>query len=370
MNWQDFEVPVLYIETDNLAFARRAFSIVNGKGKKKQTAYQKLRNEVNVVRIDGDTTDEDEVITERKVSIAEKHNCYPVESFKYKNYPGTFSNIATFKTLSDEELELACGWHDKYFHFVPLHVSCFFMFRDIHRVFKSAKRPFTDKLQHDMASMIQQLFGDLQQYQESVTEAFRKWHRTKYEYDGAWNDEGYAVALLQLYKHFGGTEYVPASLLDRFDDLISFFDPAILNIKQFDDYEEVVRRPNPMKNLNELKGGIGKTVTLLDRVEKLEDTAKWRKAVERLKNEGFEFDLNRMPSVAQVKLGDILIDEDIQRTLDELHCSNIINPKTFDPALLQILVCIKTSDGKFISIDGQHTASVIAGLIVAGIIHD
>ena len=73
MKWQDFEVPVLYIETDNLAFARRAFSIVNGKGKKKQTAYQKLRNEVNVVRIDGDTTDEDEVITERKVSIAEKH---------------------------------------------------------------------------------------------------------------------------------------------------------------------------------------------------------------------------------------------------------------------------------------------------------
>jgi len=366
MNWQDFELPVLYVETDNLAFARRAFSIVNGKGKKRQTAYQKLRNEVHIVRIDGDTTNEEEVVTERKVSIAEKHDCYPVEAFTFKNYPGTFSNIATFKTLGYDELELACGWHNKYFHYEPMHVSCFFMFRDMSRVYNSAKRDFTEKLQHEMAGLIQQVFGNLHQYQESVAEAFRKWHRTKYEYDGTWNDEGYAVALLQLYKHFGGTEYIPASLLDRFDDLVSFFHPSILDCN-LEAYEDVVRKPNPMRNLSELKGGTGKVVTLEDRIAKLQDTAKWRKAVERLSD--YEFDISRMPKVTSVRLGDILIDEDIQRTLDELHCANIINPKTYDPALTQVLVCIKNSQGQFISIDGQHTASIIAALIVAGVIH-
>jgi hypothetical protein len=39
MNWQDFKFPVQYIETDNKAFARKAFAAHNGKGKKRQSTY-------------------------------------------------------------------------------------------------------------------------------------------------------------------------------------------------------------------------------------------------------------------------------------------------------------------------------------------
>ena len=60
-NWQDFKFQVQYIETDNLAFARKAFAVFNGKGKKRQSAFSRLRNEDHVVSIDNDTKDEQNV---------------------------------------------------------------------------------------------------------------------------------------------------------------------------------------------------------------------------------------------------------------------------------------------------------------------
>ena len=230
-DWRQFEFPVQYIETDNMAFARRAFSILNGKGKKKQSAYQQLRNSVFIVRIDKDTSDEEDVSLERKVSIAEEHDCYPVEvNSKLGKYPGTFSNIATFKTLNEGELELACWWHNKYFHYTSLHVSTFFILRDIGRGFTSAKLDFSEKLFEELAALIQTLFVDLSQYQESVAEAYRLWSEKRYGYTVAWNDDAYSTALLQLYQKFGGEEKLPLAMLDRFDDLVKFFDEDVLSL--------------------------------------------------------------------------------------------------------------------------------------------
>ena len=369
-NWKDFKFQVQYIETDNLAFARRAFASFNGKGKKRQSAFSRLRNEVHVVRIDNDTTDEQDVAIERKVSIVEKHDCYPVEEkSSLAQYPGTFTNVSTFRTLSEAELEVACNWHNTYFHYVPLHVSCFFMFRDIVKTYDAYKKDLTPKLLEELAAMVQGLFGDLPQYQESVAEAYRKYHTTKYGFKGSWHDDAYAVALLQLYKRLGGEESIPLTLLDRFEDLDTYFDPAILNIANFNfEYQEVPRRPNPMRNLNELNGGKQSVVSLQNRIDTLSDSHKWRKAVQRLQESDWTFDMSRLPKVEMVRLGDILIDEDIQRILDAPHCAGIIDGNKFDPALLQCLQCIKNSNGEFISIDGQHTASVLAGLIVAGLL--
>lgn len=230
-DWKDFEFPIQYIETDNLAFARRAFSILNGKGKKKQSAYQQLRNAVFIVRIDKDKTDAEDVEIEHKVSVAETHNCFPVEADSdLSKYPGTFTNIATFKTLSDNELEVACSWHDKYFHYENVHVSLFFIFRDLIRQFESAKIVITPKLELELAAMIQSCFGNLSQFQESVTEAHRRWTEKRYGYQANWDDDAYACALVQLYQHFGGKEKIPPTLLDHFDGLIEFFDEDILNM--------------------------------------------------------------------------------------------------------------------------------------------
>ena len=311
------------------------------------------------------------MLIERKVSIAEKHDCYPVEKDStLAQYNGTFTNIATFRTLSESELEITCDWHNTYFHYSPMHVSCYFMFRDIIRTFGGFKKELTPKLLEDIAAMVQGLFGDLPQYQKNVAEAYRRFHKQRYGIDGKWNDEAYAVAMLLLYKRFGGKEEVPQILLDRFEDLDNYFDSSILAMgKGFNfQYLDVPRRPNPMRNINELQGGTKSVVTLQDRVDQLAKSHKWKKAVQVLQESDWQFDILRLPKVEMIQLGDILLDEDIQRVLDAVHCAGIIDPKTFDPALLTVLQCIKTSTGKFISIDGQHTASVLAGMIVAGLL--
>lgn len=232
-DWKEFEYPFTYIETNNLSYARKAFSILNGKGKKKQSQYQQLRNSVFVVRIDKDETDKDDVEIEEMVATAEKHNCFPVEeNSELLKYPGTFSNISTFKSLTLNEVDVACGWHNKYFHYENVHVSLFFIYRDLCREFNGAKLPISNKLQEELAALIQRLFGNLSQFQESVTEAHRRWSEKRYNYKAAWDDDAYACALIQLYKKFGGTEKVAPTLLDRFDDLIEFFDTDIMNLAE------------------------------------------------------------------------------------------------------------------------------------------
>ena len=228
-DWKKFKFPFQYIETDNISFARQAFSTLNGKGKKKQSAYQQLRNSVYIVRLDGDTSDSDAVELERKVSIAESHECFPTEVNSTK-YPGTFSNIATFNTLKDTEVDVACKWHNTYFHYESVHVSLFFIFKDISRQFASAKLLITDKLQEELAALIQSLFANLSQFQTSVKEAHTKWTVKRYGYPASWEDDAYACALLQLYKKFGGQEKIAPTLLDKFDDLIDFLDQDILDL--------------------------------------------------------------------------------------------------------------------------------------------
>lgn len=230
-DWKEFKFPFMYIETNNLSYARKAFSILNGKGKKKQSQYQQLRNSVFVIRIDKDRSDEDDVKVEKLVAAAESHLCFPVEEDStLLKHPGTFSNISTFKSLSINEIDTACGWHDKYFHYEGVHVSLFFIYRDLCREFGSAKIPLSEKLQEELAAMIQKLFGNLSQFQESVTEAHRRWHQKSYGYKGSWNDDAYACALIQLYQKFGGKEKVAPTLLDRFDNLIEFFDEDIMGL--------------------------------------------------------------------------------------------------------------------------------------------
>lgn len=230
-DWREFEFPFQYIETDQLSYARRAFGKLNGKGKKPQSQYQQLRNSVFIVRIDNDRSDPKDEEIERKVLIAENHHCYPVEKDSLLNqHPGTFSNISTFTHLNENEIEIACKWHNTYFHYASVHVSLFFIFRDLVREFAPAKIKITEKLLEDLAALVQDRFANLQQFQESVTEAHRRWSEQRHGYVANWNDDAYACSLLQLYIKLGGQEKVAPTLLDRFDDLIEFFDNEITTI--------------------------------------------------------------------------------------------------------------------------------------------
>ena len=134
-------------------------------------------------------------------------------------------------------------------------------------------------------------------------------------------------------------------------------------------YQEVLNKPNPMVKINPMKQGSGKIVNLQDRVDKLNKNAAWKKTKKAWEAQGKVFDVSRIPKFTMENLGLLDIAEDVQRELDEKHCANrIAPPDVFDPALLQPALCIKTSKGKYISINSQHTVSTVAALIDAGLV--
>ena len=238
-DWREIEYPTVYVETDDLSFARKAFGILNGKGKLRQSKYNELRNSVFCVRIDKNTDDEEDVTAERKVSIAEKHNCYPVEQASaLTKYPSTFTHISLFNLASEETLEAAFSWHDKFFHQDTVHASLFPLFRDIVRDFKTARILVTDTLLVEMAAMIQGLFGDLEEFGQSAMQAQRQYSVQRYGYEQNWSDDMYAVAFFQLYSKLGGSQQVPMPLLDKYFDpktntgFADFFAAEILELAQ------------------------------------------------------------------------------------------------------------------------------------------
>ena len=57
-------------------------------------------------------------------------------------------------------------------------------------------------------------------------------------------------------------------------------------------YQDVVRRPNPMNNINPLARSSGKQATYGDRVEQLENSNLWQKSVRAHEAAGRTFDVN------------------------------------------------------------------------------
>ena len=123
-----------------------------------------------------------------------------------------------FNLASEETLEAAFSWHDKFFHQDTVHASLFPLFRDIVRDFKTARILVTDTLLVEMAAMIQGLFGDLEEFGQSAMQAQRQYSVQRYGYEQNWSDDMYAVAFFQLYSKLGGSQQVPMPLLDKYFD--------------------------------------------------------------------------------------------------------------------------------------------------------
>jgi hypothetical protein len=228
-NWQEVEVPVLYIETSSRAFARKAFALINGKGKKKISPWYEHRTKVLSVRIDG-SADTDDVKAEIKQSICEKYDCYPVDKeSSFVGMPGTFTHMEALN-LDNKILETACKWHNDYFHYDEIDGSLWFMINDIYRSFEAAKIPLTDQFLAELAGILQQYFAGLSQFHEATHKAHTNWGKHGYGYEIGWEDDSIACVLVQLYQLLGGQQRIPQPLLDRFDKIIDFLDDDIKNL--------------------------------------------------------------------------------------------------------------------------------------------
>lgn len=230
-DWREIEVPVLYIETSSKSFARKAFALINGKGKKKISPYYEHRTKVMSVRID-DSDDDDDREALRKQEICEQYHCYPIDDEgPFVGKPGTFTHMQALN-LPDKVLELACRFHNTYFHYDPIDGSLWFMINDIYKAFDAAKIPITDEFLNELAGILQGYFAGLHGFHQSVKGAHLRWGIHTYGYEQGWNDDSIAATLVMLYKKLGGTQSIPQPLLDRFEKILDFVDDDIKDLYQ------------------------------------------------------------------------------------------------------------------------------------------
>tara|TARA_B100000902_G_C27264737_1_gene892852 strand:+ start:147 stop:1331 length:1185 start_codon:yes stop_codon:yes gene_type:complete len=224
--WEDFELEMAYIETDNDAIARRGFNLWNGAGQEKQTPFNILRGQVLSVRVDGDKTFEEEVEAEARLSAVEKNLCYPVpKESTLAHLSGAFTNFGTYNQSEVATVEEASRWHNDYFHHKTIHVSLWFIFKDFH---DADGWKYDGKFLKELAGLVKTYFDDLSEFALSYKNVYQKYY---YEInDGARTksapDKGYACALLQLYKANGGKHKLPAEIMNRYPDLIDYWDDS------------------------------------------------------------------------------------------------------------------------------------------------
>ena len=232
-DWREVEMPVLYMETNSKAFARKAFALINGKGKKKISAWYEHRTKVMSARIDS-SQDEDDLEALAKQEICERYNCYPVDKESdFVGLPGTFTHMQAL-SLDNDILEMACKFHDMYFHYDEINGSLWFMIEDLFKAFKAAKIKITDKFLGELAGILQGYFAGLAGFHEAVHHAHREWGEHTYGYEVSWQDEAIAAVLVLLYQRLGGTQRIPKPLLDRFEKILDFVADDIKAL-----YEEV-----------------------------------------------------------------------------------------------------------------------------------
>lgn len=228
-DWRDVEVAVLYIETTSKAFARKAFALINGKGKKKISPWYEHRTKVLSRRID-DSNDPEDKEAEQKQAICERYDCYPVDKeSQFVGKPGTFTHMQAFN-LDKKTLEVCVKWHNEYFHYDEINGSLWFMIPDIVKGFRAAQIPLTDKFLGELAGILQQYFAGLAQFHEACHAAHLRWGKHTYGYEVDWEDDCIAPILLMIYKKLGGRQQLPKRMLDKFDRILDFLDDDIKDL--------------------------------------------------------------------------------------------------------------------------------------------
>ena len=123
---------------------------------------------------------------------------------------------------------------------------------------------------------------------------------------------------------------------------------------QFNKTERALNQP--LVHSLKRKKGEYRVYTIDELVQKLENFSGWQDHIQTLLRKGVVYSRDQRISFKLVKLRDIRIDDDIQRSLDPAHCVSIGNPETFKVSFMSSIQCVKLpGKEEYHSINAQHT---------------
>lgn len=231
-NPADYEVDIIYIETDDISFLLRYFSVMNGLSfKKPQSQFDGVRIATLLDRA-YDAATEDEKKISKLVEISEKHNTLPVASESdASKLPGAISHIVSMRKFKDNPLnyDWAMKIHDQYWHHLPvegIENDCYREIADnFGKIYCIHTSPEIEKLMADIAGIIQDEFGGWAAYNSAATDALKAWQEREDRGDRA---KFHVILLLALYKRRGGQLPIPKGLMSELSDAAVFFeDPDV-----------------------------------------------------------------------------------------------------------------------------------------------
>lgn len=230
-DWQELEVPFLYIETNDRSLARQAFRILNGKFSKPISQYDLHKNEVLSYRVDGNAD------TENKLSatlqqICEDNGFEPISDDDEENngHPKSITHISAMRDYKEkpDHWEFVLKTHAKYWPNIKLHGMEIDLYGFLYDYFKVkmkvnvySKKFETDFLNPFHAS-IQSLFTSPENLSNESANTYKRWYAKTWDMslDEVKKVEAQAsfVLLMKIYRKLGGSHKLP-DIVDLYDNV-------------------------------------------------------------------------------------------------------------------------------------------------------
>ncbi len=231
-DWDDFEVDVLYVETDDRSFAREHFAFINGVGKKKIDEYDNHKQRVLSYRLDNNNKTE-YALSADKQAICEEADVYPIKADDQQNsgIPGTLTHLNAIKTIKPECLKFIVNNHNTFWK-TEVVDSAEFSFNKI--LFQKATVPVDSKeyveFLHNLNAIIKTFFTNPAQLRTVVSDAYAAYSKDVFGATKSVHDTAVLNIVLKIYVKLGGTFNVPDTVLSHKDngkDLYDYISPSI-----------------------------------------------------------------------------------------------------------------------------------------------
>ena len=231
-DWDDFEVDVLYVETDDRSFAREHFAFINGVGKKKIDEYDNHKQRVLSYHLDNNNKTE-YALSADKQAICEEADVYPIKADDQQNsgIPGTLTHLNAIKTIKPECLKFIVNNHNTFWK-TEVVDSAEFSFNKI--LFQKATVPVDSKeyveFLHNLNAIIKTFFTNPAQLRTVVSDAYAAYSKDVFGATKSVHDTAVLNVVLKIYVKLGGTFNVPDTVLSHKDngkDLYDYISPSI-----------------------------------------------------------------------------------------------------------------------------------------------